>query len=78
MDPTQRTCFLASTATRVDEVNNGCSLEYTVGFGDVVEIASPVAADDGSLAYPNHLECNMSIGLHESAARSVLDGKIYL
>ena len=66
MDPT--TCFLAPSATKVDEVNNGCSLEYTVGLGDVVEIASPVV--DGSVVYPDHLGCNISIGLHE-AARSV-------
>ena len=69
MDPT--TCFLASlsAATEVDKVNNGCSLEYTVGFGDVVEIASPVA--DGSVVYPDHLQCNISVGLRGSE-RSVL------
>ena len=67
MDPT--TCFLASAATEMEEVNNGCSLEYTVGFGDVVEIASPVV--DGGVVYPDHLECNISVGL-QGSERSVL------
>ena len=67
--------FLASSsaAAGAREANNGCSTEYTVGAGDVVEIASPVVAadDDGSAAvYPNHLDCNISIGLDE-AERSV-------
>ena len=75
MDPT--TCFLAPAATEVGELNNGCSLEYTVGFGDVVEIASPVV--DGSVFYPDHLGCNMSIGLHESARSvSAVVGKVCL
>ena len=70
--PRSRVFLAFSAAAEAREANNGCSTEYTVGAGDVVEIASPVAvADDGSAAvYPNHLDCNISIGLDE-AERSV-------
>ena len=79
--PHSRVFLASSAAAEAREANNGCSTEYTVGAGDVVEIASPVvAADDGSAAvYPNHLDCNISIGLDE-AERSVFPawkGSIY-
>ena len=79
--PHSRVFLASSAAAEAREANNGCSTEYTVGAGDVVEIASPVAvADDGSAAvYPNHLDCNISIGLDE-AERSVFfawRGSIY-
>ena len=70
--PRSRVFLAFSAAAEAREANNGCSTEYTVDAGDVVEIASPVvAADDKSAAvYPNHLDCNISIGLDE-AERSV-------
>ena len=73
--------FPASAAVEAREANNGCSTEYTVGAGDAVEIASPVAvaADDGSAAvYPDHLDCNISIGLDESERSGFFSLGMYL
>ena len=49
----------------MDKRNIDCSLVYNVGVEDVVEIASPVT--QGSVVYPDHLECNIFVRLRESA-----------
>ena len=56
---------LTFTVTEVDKRNIDCSLEYNVGVEEIVEIASPVT--QGSVVYPDHLECNIFVRLQESA-----------